>query len=544
MENCADAIDVGINKDPRGGRLIAKLSKPRRPSKHNPATRWTYEACPQDYEDFYDYCDQDVETLRAIWYHEDFGNLSKAERRVWLFDQQINARGITVDIKLAENALYVTNSYLDLIEQDTSKITKGAVDRTSQRDKMLNWLHDQGVLIPTWSRDDVEKALGQNMPKGARKLLQVRMESGRTSTTKLVKMIHMAMEDGTVCGGLQYHGAATGRWAGRGIQPHNFMRPILGLADIATAIKVLNTRSVDALQLLFTSPMGAIASCLRAMLTAPQNHWLVVADFSAIEVRVLCWLVGQDDIVELFHQGEDVYIEMATFVFRCSKAEVDTVRRKLGKDIVLGCGYEMGGEKFKTTVEGGGGYIERKEADRLVYQGYRKRFGQVVKGWRTIESAAAATIQSGRPHSCFEGRIEFAMEGNYMTMRLPSGRKLWYYQPKVKMVERYGKMKPSISFTGVGQSGKVWREHTYGGKLIENAVQAISRDLMVNGMFNVESECGVKVINTVHDEVITTAPKKATPDIKDFETALCTLPKWGTGIPLAAEGYIARRYRK
>jgi DNA polymerase len=332
--------------------------------------------------------------------------------------------------------------------------------------------------------------------------------------------------------------------------------------------------------------LEAVGSCMRGFFKAPEGKVFVRADYNAIEARVLMWAAGQTDAVELFHSGEDIYCDMASYIFGVPASEIKAGHkagilefsnmRKLGKDTVLGCGYNMGVATFLVQAESKGedtinnipiredlalrGQRDKetfnpdawKMAAKAVY-GYREKYARVPKLWASFDRAVKLTIRERRKYTVRKGLVKFYMEGDDLVMLLPSGRTIYY--PNAELVKRENKwtgvQEDAIRFRTVLESGKFVWEYTYGGKLVENAVQAIARDLLVYGMYNA-ANAGFELIGTVHDEIISlfNRLKVTKRTVKKFVRTICQLPIWaigetlGTTIPLTAEGEIGDRYGK
>ena len=505
----------------------------------------------------------------------------------WCFEEtlRMNERGIPVDIPLAKQTIKFLEKYNKKRADECKYITDGVAP--TQVGKLLEWVNNEGLGLKDLQRMTIERALKEyKLDPQVAEVLKIRLEQGRVSTKKLYKMIQMDSGDGVIRGSFIYHGAGTGRFTARRLQVHNFQRPTIKNVD--HVIKLLEKGEFDIIVEEFGDrTLEAVGSCMRGFLKAPEGWSLVRADYSAIEARVLAWLARQDDAVKLFHQGEDIYCHMAGYIFKIDpavirKGHVDGVlkysdMRKLGKDTVRGCGYNMGVATFMGQMERKGedninGVPIRKDpnmrgqrdkssfnpkawqqASSAVY-GYRDKYERIPLLWKNTEKAARKAIQSkGKVTRVNGGLIKFKYVDESLVMKLPSGRTIYYPHAEVySRKNKYtGEDETAIRFRTVLASGKwVW-EISYGGKLVENAVQAISRDLMVYGMYNAARK-GFKLIGTVHDEIISLfCNRYITKDtIGMFENLICKLPKWAKGeslestVPLAAEGVISERFGK
>ena len=546
LDRLAIALDLPT-KHGRGKQLINLFSKLQRPTKksgHDKSWRRTKEDSPEDWQSFKEYCVQDVEVERRVCDKISALAYDEGEDEVWMMDSEINDRGVPIDQELVSTAKGIVEEYFAKLTAEFREIT--GLNPT-QRDKYKDWLDSQGVHIPDLTAKTVDAFL-QSIPAGEiNRTLEIRRSLARSAVKKLDKMQTAASTDGRVRGSVLYHGATTGRFSGRLIQPHNFMRPTIKNVD--QAIEVIQMGDLSALELLYNDPMEVVSSCLRGMIAAPKSK-LIVADYSSIEARVLCWLAGQDDAVAQYHKGFDAYKDMAAALNNKDVKDVTSEERRLGKAIILGCGYQMGPRTFMRTCEMQGNPIDKKTAKRAV-AAFRRKYRKVSLLWDDLEHAAKKAVETGI-EMCdvsSKSKVFFGMEEGYLFMHLPSGRRLSY--PRAELVMKKTEYtdidteakesfeKETIRFYGAMGDSVVWgNNHTYGGKLVENAVQAIARDLMVYGMKQAV-EAGFPIIGTVHDEIIAEGDAMG-----DFENIICQLPDWAEGVPLAAEGYIARRYRK
>jgi DNA polymerase len=461
LEDLAVALNSPIQKDMDGHRVMLKLSKPRKPSKNNPATRWTKDAVPGDFEKLYDYCGDDVLAEKAA--SQMLPDLSKTERRVWLLDQLINTRGIYCDIELCKIAVDFAKEFQDKLLKELDAITNGYVKTAKQVVKFKDWLNLQGVSLPNLQADTVEEALNDAEIKGdARRALEIRRHLAKSSITKFEAMLRMASEDdGRIRGTLLYHGAGTGRWTGRGIQPQNFIRG--SVKDLETLFETLAMGDLDLFEMVYENPMDALASATRGMLRAEPGHKLVAGDYAAIEARVLFWLAGCSDGLSVFKRGEDIYKDMATDIYRIRMADVTKDQRQLGKQAILGLGYGMGKPKFKTTCLGYGMEVSDSLA-ALAVDTYREKYFQVPEYWRGMEKAAIKAVET-KSVIKFKN-LKWGVKGPWLFCQLPSGRKLGYFKPRVEKVASQWGAKPTLKYMSVNSVTRQWEKtKTYGGKL-------------------------------------------------------------------------------
>jgi DNA polymerase len=330
------------------------------------------------------------------------------------------------------------------------------------------------------------------------------------------------------------------------------------------ALEASNHLGLEDMEFLYGDPMAAIASLIRHYICAPKGRELIVADYSAIEARVLCWLAGQTDAVRLFQREVDArrewqdgkiseadykviklacdpYIDMAAFVYSKAPGDVTFDERQLGKAIILGCGYQMGGGTFFATCEQWGMAVTEELAGRCV-KAYREKYGKVKALWNLIEEAAIQAVH--KPGAVItEGLLKFKMADGFLFVRLPSGRKIAYPRPRVVLKKKWGRALPCLEFYGKNDKSVHWyMKDTYGGKLTENICQAIARDVMGVGMLNAE-DAGYITLTSIHDEAVAEVAE-GEGAVLEYERLLCKMPDWAKGIPLASEGYRSKRYRK
>jgi DNA polymerase len=427
---------------------------------------------------------------------------------------------------------------------------------------LLKWLREKGLPhMPDLKKETLEDLLARDSKGQYRKVfdlepeiirvLEIRSQLARASTKKLEKMLETVSRDGRVRGLLQYHGAGTGRWAGRLVQPQNFPRALFK-EKMEDLIRMIMEQDIELLDFLYGSAMDAIATSLRGMFIAAQGKTFRICDFSAIEARVTFWVAMCDTGLDVFHksdrgESEDIYCVTASDLvgFEVKKA-LHSHERQLGKITVLGCGYQMGWSKLQFQAEKDYKVIlEDHEAQHMVNL-YRDKYEEVKWLWYGLNDAAISTVRSGKPHSY--GMIVYELvkdaAGQWLTCILPNGRRLWYYEPVIERVETPWGVKDGLTYMGRdNKKGGSWgRIRTYGGMLTENVVQAIARDLMAESMIRVEA-AGYPIVLTVHDEVISETPLEYGSQ-KEFETLMAMVPPWAEGCPIAVEGGSVTRYQK
>lgn len=541
LENLAIALDTGAQKDKNGDRLKRLFTRPRKPTKHDARTRvWPHQA-PLDWRAFKGYCGTDIRTM--IECHQAFPPLPHGEIDTYRLDLQINARGLPIDIPTVRKAYTITTKLEANIAAKVTAIAGGI--RPTQRDKMMGFMKDMGADMENLQAETIRTMLlsAEDMDPKLRELLQLRLEASRASTKKLIVMQGIADLDGRARGMFLYYGAHTGRWSGRYIQPQNFIRGNLKQAQIDVVFDMLQWADADAFELLYQRPMDTISQCMRGFIKAPDGYVFHIVDYTAIEARVLAWLANEAGMLKAYFEGLDVYKVMASRLFSIAYEDVDGEQRRIAKNLVLGCGYSLGGKKFVEYCARAGVVITEAFAIAAVRL-YRQENQAIVRFWYDVEAAAARAIATQKPVQLRNLWFDTLVMGELSWLRigLPSGRQLYYPWPMVTQTEHYGKLRNQISFKADFR-GRMLRGSTYGGRLVENIVQAVSRDIMVEGM-NTAEEYGYAAVGTVHDELITLCPKSGEHTLKELEKLISRNPVWASGLPLGCEGFTCVRYRK
>ena len=526
-------------KDPEGARLIKVFCKPRKPTKANPSRRILPEDAPADFRKFVRYCQRDV--LGELELHTELPPLDPREREFYALDLEMNTRGLPIDLPLVKKALAVLTVLEADIAAKVQRITGGI--KATQAAKLKEWFSANGLELENLQKQtilDTIKTLPEDLDEQVKELLLLRIEAGKASTKKLVSMNVCAdPEDWVVQGGFLMNGAHTGRYAGRLIQPQNFIRGTLKPAQQAVVFALLEMGDPELFSILYDWPIDTISQCMRGFIKAPDGYVFDVVDYTAIEARVLAWCADETRVLQAYFKGLDVYKIMASRLFGVPVEEVTSEQRRLGKNLVLGCGYSLGGDRFVEYCAGLGQHVEPAFARKAVKL-YRDDHPRIVASWKEVETAVVNAIRN--PDEVYEAfKCKFYMDGRWLNIELPSGRCIRYFKPRAVPVQRYGKPAFQISFV-TEYNGKIIRETTYGGKLVENIVQGIARDVMREGMFQAE-RAGWVVVGTVHDELLTLR-KKWESDVHRLEKIVCTLAPWTKGIPLGSEGFSTDRYRK
>ena len=524
-------------KDKAGKKLIQLLTKPR--PKNVKLRRATRETHPDEWRAFIEYARLDVDAMRDVYRRLPRWNNSDRERSLWLADQRINDRGVYCDRDLARSALRAFERTTRALAARTARLTGGVVASLTQRQKLLDYLAVHHNFMPEdMTKGTVTALLKGDLDPKVRELLEIRQQASATSPAKYDVILNAASTDGRLRGVIQFCGASrTARDAGRIFQPQNLPRPVLPPDVIEQGIEAMK---LDCEDLLFDNVSELCSSSVRGCLVAPDGRKLVVADLSNIEGRVLAWLAGEDWKVKAFYDfdrglGHDLYKITAGRILTKGPGDITKDERQLqGKVPELAGGFgggvgayrKMGGAVFDAMSD---------EAILTIVHAWRKQHPATVALWYAVERAAKAVI--GEPDTIREVRgLRFDMHDGWLRIRLPSGRYLSY--PNVTLDDG------QIWYDGICQFTKQWKRlDTYYGKLVENIVQAIARDIFMGGMLRAEVE-GYPVVIRVHDELICETPDDPTFTVAALSDIMTRGESWTTGLPLAAAGHEMHRYAK
>lgn len=497
---------------------------------------------------------------------EKLPDYSGDEQAVWELDSIINERGLPIDRELCEAATGLFEWIYHECEVAVDQLTKGEIKNPNGR-AVVGWVNDRVKFGPSLAADIIDSWMERNPDPVAgspeeqvRDMFDIKQLYGGSAIKKYDKALLVIDDDDRARGQFLYYGASTARWAGKGIQPHNFFRQAIPDESVFDLIKTGHYEQVERYCGEHGGTVGELVrSCVRGLIQAPEGYELIVSDFAGIESRVLQWLVWNDHALDVFRAGEDMYVHTAAKMYghdyhSMMDPSTGKVRkefkeeRQIGKAAVLGLGYQMGSGRFLGELRGNGIDADEEFAKDIVYK-WRKAnplIADYERGlWRRLEKACKAAIKS-KGRNDFVARVaaygnpnialRVRWEGNGFTIELPSTRKLYY--PNAELYDNdFGQ---GIRYKDGGKSVV----DTYGGKLVENVIQAISRDLLVSSMFGIHAK-GLKIIGHVHDEVIVEHP---TADVEEgfaiVHKCMETVPTWAKGLPLAAETYHQRRYTK
>lgn len=541
LDGVAKALKLNIQKDAAGKNLIKFFSLPCKPTKANGQRTRNYPHHDQEkWQQFIDYCVRDVEVEKAIRQKImpllDIGSPNDIfEQKLWALDQRIVDRGVLIDRVLAENAVSTYETYTDKLVERAKHLT--GLDNPNSTAQLGAWLSEQGVPLDNLQKDTVTQALANGeLPGDVEEVLKIRQELSMSSVKKYTAMLAAICDDDRVRGILQFYGASrTGRWAGRIIQPQNLPRAYLPDYDIARA--ALRTGDVDWFEMLYGNVPYALAAMIRTMITAPVGKILAVSDFSAIEARVIAWLAGEKWRLQVFQTHGKIYEASAAQMFNVSIESIDkgSPLRQKGKVAELALGYQGGpGALIQMGALDMG--LTEDELQPLV-DAWRKANPKIKKLWYDVDNAAIEAVDT-KGFVKFHTGISFYCKNGSLFIELPSGRRLVYANARLEPHHKFDKL--VIAYDGINDKKQWGKLNTYGGKLVENIIQAIARDCLAVSMIRLE-EAGYKIVMHVHDEVVIEADEGS---ISDIESIMAEPIDWAKGLPLEADGFETTFYKK
>lgn len=577
LAKVGDVVDLPEDKKKlaRGKLLIRKFSVPRKPTKNKPWTFNDHLTDPSDWREFCDYNRGDVEAERAIYKRLRKWDLPGNEWRRWFLDQRINDAGIPINMRVVRNAIRVAADATAERLAEMADIT--GLENPNSIDQLLPWLKERGYPFDDLKKGHVRRALDSEQRETPEqnggdedlvRVLELRLEVAKSSVKKYDALGNAVDEPENVFrGGLQFAGAGrTMRWAGRRLQAQNLPRPEPDLENYQEgAVRDLEVLDAETLGMLYPDPMAMLATCIRPTIQAPPGYVLIDADYNAIENRVLGWQSEDDEILDVFRLGRDPYIDFATGMFGQSYGDLfheykvlkNKEKRTTAKPGVLGCGFGLSaGHQYEDArsgeIEATGllGYAWNMgirsftpEQATLSVQLWRERYCKTVNYWYAMERAAKRCVTTGRSQEI--GPCEFNMSGPFLRLRLPSGRHIHYCRPAIRDVRMsWGDTKRSLTYEGIDDKKRWARISTFYGKLVENATQAIARDILAHGL-DVATAAGLDVRFHVHDQIIALVREDVAEEkLALLQECMSEQPAWAKGLPLRAEGFISPVFLK
>jgi DNA polymerase len=520
LEQCANYLGLEAKKDASGKQLIKLFSVPQKDG-----TRIRPEDRPEEFRQFEEYCLQDVRVEQQIHQALKAFEFAGITLEGWLVDGRMNDRGIPVDVAALDAAIDRVTKAFEAADREFRELTGLNVTQTQKLTAYFKLPNLQAKTV-----EDALKADPGNRPLALYSQVQF------AAAKKVHAFRRWANSDGRMRGVFTFHGARTGRWSAGGPQMQNLKKPTIEHTELAYDC-LKRGWTAEELGVLWDAPeMEIVASCIRHFVQ--DSVPLLDADFASIEARIVCWLAEQKDAIDRFRNGVDAYRHMAAAIFKrpAESFGAKSKERQLGKAAVLGCGFGMGASKFLSTCHAWGmSFVDDDLAEQAV-QAYRDTHPRVRDLWYSCERAAKRAILTGIESSA--GKLAYFRRKTagkmFLFCRLPSGRCIAYPEPEV--------VDGRITFAGYPPSSQVWgRVETYGGKLVENATQAVAACCMMHGASQAMAK-GFDLFALIHDQAL--ASKRDGQTAKDFGTVLASLPDWATGLPLVAEAEEVRMFTK
>ena len=537
LDAAGAALRLKDQKIKEGTSLISYFCKPCRPTISNGGrTRNLPEHAPDKWERFIEYNRRDVEVEQAIYWRLKGLPVTEFERRIWAIDARINERGVLIDTDLAQAAVNVDEAFKETHTAEMKQLT--GLENPNSVAQLKTWLDSVGVPAEAVTKAAVSDLLGQELNGNVRRVLELRQLLGKTSTKKYQAMLDAACLDHRVRGIMQYYGAGrTGRWAGRIVQPQNL--PQNHLAQIGDVREIVRSQDLASLELVFDSVPDVLSQLIRTAIIAPEGKTLLVADFSAIEARVIAYLAGEQWRMDTFANGGDIYCASASAMFKVpvEKHGQNSHLRQKGKIAELACGYGGGIGALKAFGADKMG-LSDEELQDIVTQ-WRQASPTIPRFWSLTEKAAQMALYNpGNTYSVGSTgqlrKLRYRKDADALRLVLPSGRILSYWNARLE--------DGSIVFDAQNQTTRQWEKtQTWGGKLVENIVQAVARDCLAVSIDRLTA-AGYDIIFHVHDEII--AEVYEDERWEDMAEIMGQPIDWAPGLLLRADGYSTKYYRK
>lgn len=539
-----------------GWQLIRYFCMPCRPSKANGGrTRNLPQHDPQKWQLFKEYCQRDVQAERDISARLARFAVPASEQRLWVLDQKMNARGMTVDRELVQAAMACDSEHRMALMDEAQALT--GLDNPNSRDQLLAWLQSaQDESIDTLTKKTVPALLALTDSQTVRRVLEIRQELSKTSVSKYQAMARAMCQDDRLRGLLQFYGAnRTGRWAGRLVQVQNL--PQNKLRDLDLAREMVKAGRHAELEMLFGNVLDTLSQLVRTAFVAQTGHRLIVVDFSAIEARVIAWLANSKWRLEVFATHGKIYEASAEQMFGLPAGSVTkkSPYRQKGKvsELALGYGGGAGALRVMGALEMG---LQESELEGIKHA-WRQANPEIVRFWYSVEACAKEAVIEKKavtlPIAGGRAKLVFRGEAGFLTIELPGGRKLFYVKPRVEAEDLQRQVGQgdsytvasmgAVTFEGIDQKTRKWtRIAGWGGKWVENITQAIARDCLKEAMLQLDAK-GYCQLTTVHDEIVMEAAN-GWGSVADIQTLMARPIAWAPGLALRADGFETRYYMK
>lgn len=528
LKDVAKALNLDAQKDAKGTRLIHYFSIPHKGIRRTPKDD------PIKWEEFKRYCIQDVKVESEIRKRLIKYPIPDKEQELYVIDQIINDRGIRVDERLIDSAIGFDAIYTDICKRSFDNLTEGVNPKSSKQVK--EYLNSIGIEALSVDKETIQSILDNTKDEKLKRILDLKLKLGKTSIKKYERMKSCICNDGCIRGLLQFYGASrTGRWAGRLVQVHNLPQNHLSNLDMVRELIIKG--DYELFDMMYDNIPNILSQLIRTAFIPNKDKKFIVCDFSAIEARVIAYLADEKWRLDVFNTHGKIYEASASQMFKVPIESItkSSLLRQKGKiaELALGYGGSVGALKQMGGIEMG---LKENELQELV-NSWRKANPNITRFWRTVERCAIKAIKG--VSSSIDKCIIFNKKDGILFITLPSGRKLSYVQPKI-VLNRFGS--ESIVYKGVNGTTKAWEDiETYGGKLVENIVQAVARDCLAESIKNLHNR-GFRLIFHVHDEVILETNKDVL--VEDIENIMAEPIKWAEGLNLSASGFETMFYKK
>jgi len=512
-----------------------------------------WDSNPEQWEKFCEYCKQDVRAERDVHFAATAVNspMTPGEYDAWQLDQRMNSTGVYVDLDFVIKAQKLAKDESDQLLDQMKAIT--GCENPNSGQQLKAWLKPRKYPFDSLDVEHIEEALKLDfLEHEVREILELKQKLGGSAYKKFQSILDRISADNRLRDQFVYHGAHTGRWSGRGVQLQNLYKPDKAASKVAKAIiEAIRAETLVSGMFPGIDVMTAIASVIRTSFCAAPGHKLVVGDLAQIESRVLAGLAGCQSMIEAYKSGHDLYIEFMSWLLNKPLTKEDNPdERAYGKVVILGSGFGMGVDKFVDYCATFGLKMPLGPSDdpdeitshKCIY-GFREKYKEIPEYWKALENGCKDAVKYAK---CIyvKGVVIDGRNPRVLKIKLPSGRYIHYFNARMVRKQKFGKMQDCLCYTAYDSKGAQDKD-LYGGLICENVVQAVARDLMLEGMLAAERE-GARVIATIHDEIVCEVPLDSTFTLEVLLKCMTEIPEWaeGRGFVLAAEGYQGAYYKK
>lgn len=534
LEGVGAVLGLDKQKMTEGKELIKYFCSPCKATKSNGGrTRNLPKDAPEKWRQFKTYCIRDVDVEKQIRQRLAKFPIPKREQEIYCLDQRINDRGIMVDRNLVNHAVACDLLYKETATARAYELT--GLENPNSVSQLKLWLKEKGLEVDSLAKDTV-KDLSMKAEGDVQEVLKLRLATSKTSVKKYEAIDRSVCAESRVHGLLQFYGAnRTGRWAGRLVQIHNL--PQNHLPDLELARALVSEGRYEEVELFYESTPNVLSELIRTAFVAKPGCRFIISDYSAIEARVLAWLAGEEWRLQVFETHGKIYEASASAMFHVPIEEITKTSplRQKGKisELALGYGGAVGALTSMGALKMG---LTEEELPGLVST-WRSANPHITAFWWAVDEAAITAVRDKKPSKV--GRVSFEYKSGILFVTLPSGRKLSYVKPRM-MMNKFGR--EGLTYEGIGESKKWMRLETYGPKLVENIVQAASRDILAEAMLRLEKE-GFDIVCHVHDEVVLEVPDGKS-SVEEVNEIMAVNPVWTEGLPLKAAGFESPFYKK